>query len=73
MTSVGERLEYWRRETEALEAKLHAVEKLRDEYASQARFADHEPAAYFREFVSRINKALKPPVVVPQPVAWPAT
>jgi hypothetical protein len=35
------------------------VSKLRDLYASQAKFADHEPAAYFREFVERLNRALE--------------
>lgn len=38
-----------------LEARIR---KVRDGYADQARFADHEPASYFREFVRRIDAAL---------------
>lgn len=36
---------------------LAAVRKVRDGYADQARFADHEPATYFREFVRRLDTA----------------
>lgn len=41
------------------QAKLKAVADVRSQYADQARFADHEPAAYFREFVRRIDAALR--------------
>jgi len=34
------------------------IKKLRDGYASQAKFADAEPAAWFREFVQRVDAAL---------------
>jgi Trm5-related predicted tRNA methylase len=44
---------------EALEAKLKAVANVQRQYADQARFADHEPAAYFREFVRRLDDAMK--------------
>ncbi len=40
------------------QAKLQAVADVQRQYADQARFADHEPAAYFREFVRRIEAAL---------------
>lgn len=43
------------------EAVLEAVRKVRDGYASQAKFADHEPASYFREFVQRLDAALTTP------------
>jgi hypothetical protein len=46
---------------EAAEAQVEALRKVRDGYASQAKFADHEPAAYFREFVRRIDAALSAP------------
>lgn len=44
---------------DAVEANrlLAAVRKVRDGYADQARFADHEPAAYFRGFVRRLDAA----------------
>jgi hypothetical protein len=35
-----------------------AVEKVRDGYKSQMQFCDIEPLGYFREFVSRIDRAL---------------
>lgn len=38
--------------------KQEAVEKIRAQYQSQAKFADHEPAAYFREFVDKLWHAL---------------
>lgn len=37
------------------EARGAAVRKVRDGYASQAKFADHEQAAHFREFVRRLD------------------
>lgn len=43
----------------AAEAQLSAIRKMRDGYANQAKFADVEAAAYFREFVRRIDAALK--------------
>ena len=39
-------------------AAFGAIRAVRDGYASQARFADVEAAAYFREFVRRIDAAL---------------
>ena len=38
--------------------RIAAIRKVRDGYASQARFADVDAASYFREFVSRIDAAL---------------
>lgn len=71
-------LRHWREECGKLHAKvtiadassveanriLAAVRKVRDGYADQAKFADVEPAAYFREFVRRLDTAVsgdKPP------------
>jgi uncharacterized protein (UPF0335 family) len=39
---------------------LAAVRKVRDGYAAQAKFADVEAAAYFREFISRLDRAALP-------------
>lgn len=47
---------------EADAAMLAAIKKVRDGYADQARFADVDPASYFREFVRRIDDALRPPI-----------
>lgn len=47
--------------TEPLNAaaeRLKPFISLRDAYASQAKFADHEAASYFREFVRRLDAAL---------------
>ena len=44
---------------EQSQAALARVRKVRDQYADQARFADIEPAVWFREFVSRLDKAVE--------------
>lgn len=52
-----------------------AVKKVRDDYASQAKFADIEAVGYFREFIRRIDDALatRPaPSVVFMPGLLPA-
>lgn len=58
---------------------VEAVRRVRDGYASQAKFADHEPASYFREFVQRLDAALTTPAPAiatdanddrPDPVEW---
>ena len=41
----------------ALRAQLDAINNLRAQYADQARFADAEAAAYFREFIQRLDNA----------------
>ena len=46
------------RETEA-QAILARIRKVRDGYADQAKFADVDPASYFREFVRRIDGAAR--------------
>ena len=40
------------------EAEVARVRKVRDGYASQAKFADIDCAVHFREFVRRIEAAL---------------
>jgi len=42
----------------ALMEGVENIKKVRDGYASQAKFADVDPAVYFREFVARIDRAL---------------
>jgi len=42
----------------AAQAALARVRKLRDGYADQAKFADVDQAAYFREFVRRLDGAV---------------
>jgi len=54
---VTVRGEYYER-VRVLEAALENIKKVRDGYASQAKFADVDPAHYFREFVTRIDRAL---------------
>lgn len=44
-----------RNQLTASEARGAAVRRVRDGYADQAKFADPEPAAYFREFVRRLD------------------
>lgn len=41
----------------AAQSALARVRHLRDGYADQAKFADVEPASYFREFVRRLDAA----------------
>lgn len=43
---------------EADREMIEGLTKLRDQYASQAKFADHEAAAYFRDFVRRLEGLL---------------
>lgn len=40
---------------------LARVRKVRDGYADQAKFADIDCAVHFREFVRRLDEAIKPP------------
>tara|TARA_R110000851_G_C13100092_1_gene568095 strand:- start:1863 stop:2384 length:522 start_codon:yes stop_codon:yes gene_type:complete len=49
------------------QAILVRVRKVRDGYADQAKFADVDPAAYFREFVRRLDAAVDGPVT---PLPW---
>lgn len=42
----------------AAQAALARIRKVRDGYADQAKFADVDPASYFREFVRRIDEAV---------------
>lgn len=51
-----QRNEYQKLSQEANRA-LAGVRKCRDGYADQARFADVDPASYFREFVRRLDAA----------------
>ncbi|RTL72373.1 MAG: hypothetical protein EKK41_05120 [Hyphomicrobiales bacterium] len=48
---------YWKQQAEAASAILAKVRKIRDGYADQAKFADVDPASYFREFVRRLDQA----------------
>lgn len=47
---------------EGAQSALARIRKVRDQYADQAKFADVEPAAWFREFVSRIDRAVSPQI-----------
>ncbi len=48
---------YWKGQAEAANIALAKVRKVRDGYADQAKFADVDPASYFREFVRRLDSA----------------
>lgn len=39
-------------------AQIEAIKKVRDQYASQARFSDIDCAVHFRDFVRRIDAAI---------------
>lgn len=39
-------------------AQIEAIKKVRDQYASQAKFADIDCAVHFRDFVRRIDAAI---------------
>lgn len=43
---------------EASQAILARIRRVREGYADQAKFADAEPAAYFREFIRRLDGAV---------------
>lgn len=45
----------------ASQAALARVKRIRDAYADQAKFADVDPASYFREFVRRLDAACMSP------------
>lgn len=48
----------WSDERGVMIDRIEAIRKVRDGYASQARFADIDCAVHFREFVRRIDAAL---------------
>lgn len=52
---------YWKRQAETANELLAKVRSVRDGYADQAKFADVDPASYFREFVQRLDRACNVP------------
>lgn len=44
--------------TDHAKALADALRKMRNQYFSQMKFADVEPAAYFREFVRKLDQIL---------------
>lgn len=55
----------WQDERGVMIGRIEAVKKVRDGYASQAKFADVDCAVHFREFVRRIDAALATGMVQP--------
>lgn len=54
-----------REREQAAQATLARIRKVRDGYADQAKFADVDPASYFREFVRRLDDAVNSKAKLP--------